>query len=225
MSEAALFDVPHQHVGGPLNVGHAECAPKWTERLMLDALIRRYGGTAGNGPRYAYAEHVRSETGWARRCMDFFAMSMWHSDGEVMHGHEVKVSRSDWLTELKDPGKAEAFRPFVDHWWLVASDKAIVRDDLPDGWGLMVADRNGRLRVTKPAPKIAREPMPKPMWAALLRATAKTAVRGLVNDFTEGRFPDCERYVKPATCETYQPDRPCTPCRFRLTADPEGSQP
>lgn len=36
-----------------------------TEREVLDALQRRYGVRYGNGYRWAYAEHVKSETGFA----------------------------------------------------------------------------------------------------------------------------------------------------------------
>ena len=172
----ALFEVPH-HVGGALNVGHAACDQKWTERMMLDLLNDRYSQTVGNGPRFARAEHVKSDAGFdARRTADYIAMDMWPSKGLALHGHEVKVSRSDWLCELRDPTKAEAFRQFMDFWWLVVSDKGIVRNDLPEGWGLMAVSGN-RLRVVKPAPRLTPEPLPKPLLACLLRATGKTAAR------------------------------------------------
>jgi len=32
-------------------------------------------------------------------------MDLWPSGGLEIHGHEVKVSRSDWLRELKEPEK------------------------------------------------------------------------------------------------------------------------
>lgn len=167
---------------------------KWTERDMLDLLRRRYGPMVGNGPRYAVAEHVRSGAGFdAKRTADFIAMDVWPSQGLALHGHEVKVSRSDWLTELKQSEKAEAFRPFMDYWWLVVSDPSIVRgDDLPPGWGLLTpgrpavssypgepVSRPGTLRMVKRAKKIEAQPLPKTMLAALLRAVAKTAARGV----------------------------------------------
>jgi len=154
---------------------------KWTERQMLDLLLRRYHQAYGNGQRWAVAEHVRSAAGFdAQRTADFVAMDLWPSKGLALHGHEVKVSRSDWLTELKNPDKAEAFRPFMDYWWLVVSEAGIVRpEELPNGWGLMVAaSSGGSLRVVVPAPRSVRpEPLPKTMLAALLRSTAKTAAR------------------------------------------------
>src|SRR5690554_3797567 len=94
-------------------------ATKVTERDMLDALTARYTHMVGNGDRWIRAEHVRNGTGfygysddtykqYARcvgplRTADFIAIDGWESKKHVIHGHEVKVSRSDWLTELKDP--------------------------------------------------------------------------------------------------------------------------
>lgn len=159
------------------------------ERVMLDLLRRRYSMQYGNGTRYAIAEHVRSAAGFdATRTADFIAMDLWPSKGLAFHGHEVKVSRSDWLTELKDPTKADEFKRYMDYWWLVVSDPAIVRGDLPSDWGLLVAAKATRshpgepsldhlvsLRVARPAPRLTPDPIPKTMLASLLRATAKTA--------------------------------------------------
>lgn len=156
----------------------------WTERDVLNLLHQRYCQVVGNGPRYAIAEHVRSAAGFdARRTADCIVMDLWPSKGLAMHGHEIKVSRSDWLTELKDPDKAEAFKPYMDYWWLVVSDRAIVKDgELPADWGLLAPSASraglGYLQVVKQAKRLHPEPIPKTMVAALLRATAKTAQRG-----------------------------------------------
>lgn len=152
--------------------------PKLTERDVLDALGAHYL-QHGNGPRYVHAEHVRSHAGFdARRTADLIAMDLWPSKGLALIGHEVKVSRSDWLAELHDPSKADEFRRYMDRWYLVAPP-GVVRDDLPDGWGLMLVaygQRGWSVRVHRPAPKLAPEPVPKTMLASLLRATAKTSV-------------------------------------------------
>jgi len=95
----------------------------------------------------------------------------------LLHGHEVKVSRSDWLHELADPSKAEAIKRYCDRWWLVVPDPKIVRDDLPAGWGLLAFDANGKLRVVRRAPALNPEPIPATFRGALMRAVAKTARR------------------------------------------------
>lgn len=150
--------------------------PPVREHHMLRLLAQRYTAVHGNGVRYVGASHVRSAAGFdARRTADFIAMDLWPSSGLALHGHEVKVSRSDWLNELKDPEKAGAFIPYMDYWWLVVSDAKIVRPgELPAGWGLM-AKRGSQLVVKLQAQRRDAEPMPKTMMAAFLRAVVKSA--------------------------------------------------
>lgn len=155
-----------------------------TERDMLDRLNTRYAKYNGNGIRYSRAEHVKVSAGFdARRICDYMALDLWPggygpTSGPKLHGHEVKVSRSDWLTELRDPEKAEAFRRYCDYWWLVVSDADIVKPgELPPGWGLMVA-RGTALRVAIGAPLNAGvEQMPRHVQATLTRAVTKTTLR------------------------------------------------
>jgi hypothetical protein len=156
----------------------ATTAPRVTERVMLDALHARYNGRYGNGPRYAVAEHVRSHCSFdARRTADFVAMDLWKSGRLDLHGHEVKVSRSDWLRELKQPEKAAEFIPYMNRWWLVIADAAMVRaGELPAGWGMIVL-AGPVLRVVKHAPRRDAKPLTPTRLAGLLRAVAQTAAR------------------------------------------------
>lgn len=120
-----------------------------TERDLLDALHDKLGSEAqGNGGhRWIIAEKVRARAGFAGwgdrehgrlRTADALAIDTWISKGMELHGFEMKCSRSDWLTELRQPEKSEAFRRVCDRWWLVTSDPAIVKDgELPGGWGHM----------------------------------------------------------------------------------------
>lgn len=158
-----------------------------TERQMLDALHARYSVTSqGDLQRYVCAEHVRNMCGFGGwdyaankakplRTADFLAQDLWDAKGLLLHGHEVKVSRSDWLRELADPDKAESIKRYCDRWWLVVPDRRIVRDDLPPGWGLLALDDSDRLRVVHRAPALTPEPHPPTFRGAFLRAAAKTA--------------------------------------------------
>jgi hypothetical protein len=142
------------------------------ERDVIELLLARYGAMHGNGRRYAAASHVRSHAGFdAKRTADFVAMDLWPSKGLALHGHEVKVSRSDWLTELKQPEKSGEFIPYMDYWWLVIADKTMVKPgELPEGWGLM-APRDGRLVVHVQAKRNVQVlPLTRSRNAALLRA-------------------------------------------------------
>lgn len=154
-----------------------DTAPGLDECGMLDRLDRRYGRLNRNGPwvglRWVGSRHVRLHpgAGGPGRVADFLAVDTWVSSGHALHGHEVKVSRSDWLTELRDPSKAEAFARFCSHWWLVVSDAGIVRDDLPVGWGLMVARGRG-LSVVVDAVRRDPDPVPLHLLASFARSVA-----------------------------------------------------
>lgn len=95
---------------------------------------------------------------------DYIAINTFGSRGFAIHGHEVKVSRSDWLKELSKPAKADAFMRYCNRWWLVvpAPWKSIVNGEgeLPEGWGLMEVSEKGRTRVIIQAPALNREPVP-----------------------------------------------------------------
>ncbi|WP_333745556.1 hypothetical protein [Streptomyces sp. IBSBF 2950] len=84
----------------------------------------------GHSGRRADAVHIAT---WASR-----------GGGEI-DVCEVKTQRSDWLRELRDPGKAEAWWPHSSRFWLVVPNTDVARlDEVPDGWGLMVPKARGR---------------------------------------------------------------------------------
>jgi hypothetical protein len=143
------------------------------EADIITLLRRRYGqhytGNGGN-PRYVCASHVRDRL-WAARTADFLAMECSEMHGNAIHGHEIKCSRSDWLRELGQPEKAEAFRRYCDYWWLVAAERSVVADlsELPDGWGLLYV-RGSRLVGARPPTRNADvQPMPRGMIASFIR--------------------------------------------------------
>jgi hypothetical protein len=154
-----------------------------TEADMCRLLAERYTYVNFGCHRYAFAAHVPSHPAFPRRIADFLAMDCWQSSGFALHGHEIKVTRSDWLKELKDASKADSFRQYCDYWWLVVSHVSVVRPgELPPGWGLMV--KNGpRLRAARKAPKLdSPKSLPRPLIASLLRGTAAGARLGLGAD-------------------------------------------
>jgi len=114
-----------------------------------------------------------------RRC-DGVAIGMWGSTGRLIQGFEVKVSRSDWLRELKDVSKADPFIEQCDRWWLVTGDISVAKpEEIPEAWGWMNATKTG-LRVQRPAKPLPQdETRIRRLWAfALIRRAAE---RGDVN--------------------------------------------
>lgn len=142
-----------------------------TEAQMVESLFQRYSplgqktkpGHAAVVHQYVCASHVRSGSGWdARRTADFIVFDTCNSRGEglAFTGHEIKVSRADWLSELKDPEKSAEFIQHCDYWYLVVSDASIVKDgELPENWGLMVLTDIGTLRVKKKAKRLKPVPV------------------------------------------------------------------
>lgn len=175
MTAESLFPPAPRPLARPKRGAEAAALAKLTEADMLDLLTRRYTAEHGNGPRYVCARHVRSHAGFeARRTADFIAVDTWPSHLAV-HGHEVKVSRADWLAELRQPEKAREFTPYVHYWWLVVSDASFIREgELPATWGLMAVQGN-TLRVVRQAPRLNAALLSTTRLAALLRAVVKTA--------------------------------------------------
>jgi hypothetical protein len=144
----------------------------WNTTETMAALSDRY-----KAPEYAFLPQVANGTGGQRsRTCDALAMSVWPSRGLDLIGFEVKVSRGDWLSEKKNPQKADAIAKYCDFWYLVAGAKDIVRDgELPTGWGLLIP-RGHKLIVKKEAPRLEPEPITRAFLAALLRKAADTMI-------------------------------------------------
>lgn len=169
-----------------------------TEREMLDRLNVRYGRTYSNGPyrgrQFIRAEQVPTVPGRdGSRIADFIAIDQWattHADltpeeqatlrwsaRQSIHGHEVKVSRSDVLAELKHPEKAEAWARHCHYWWLVISEPKIAPlHELPEHWGVMVSHGTS-LRVIRRATRTNPAPLPTSTIAGLTRAVMQTETR------------------------------------------------
>jgi hypothetical protein len=122
------------------------------------------------------ADHVGWDHGRKLYLADAVAFCPWPSRGLVTHGFEIKVSRSDWLRELKDPAKADGFGKYCHYWWLVVSDHGIVKDgELPDSWGLMLPTRE-RLQGLAKARRQNALPMDPLMFASVLRVLSSRYV-------------------------------------------------
>lgn len=120
-------------------------------------------------PEWAYMEEVAPSTGGGTRYADAVAVNLWSSRGHAIYGFEVKVSRSDWLRELKKPAKAEqSVFKYCDRWFVVAP-KGVVNDgELPVTWGLLEL-RDSGLFAKVEAPKLDPQPISKSFFASLMR--------------------------------------------------------
>jgi hypothetical protein len=83
--------------------------------------------------------------------------------------HEIKVNRSDLLTDLRRETKRAAYLSLSSEFWYVTRSGIASADEIPPECGLM-AVREARLEVLRPAPRRAQR-LPFAVWMALARAT------------------------------------------------------
>lgn len=160
-------------------------APTYTAEQLELRLALRY---RGDDAEILFG--VRNDAGFrADRTADAIAIGLWPSTGCYLQGFEIKVARSDWLRELKDGAKSEAFMPYMDFWWLVAPREVVKDEELPPGWGLLVPVGEDKLRVARQATRNeSPKPMPRGMLAALVKraSTRKALKEELAASYREG---------------------------------------
>jgi hypothetical protein len=139
--------------------------------LIESALRERY-----RAPAWALFFQVSNGTGaYHRRYADALAMGLFPSRGLDFHGFEIKSNRQDWLSELKNPDKAETIAKYCDFWWLVLGSPEIAKmEEVPENWGLLVM--NGKsLRQAKKAVRLKPKDASRPFLAAVLRRANEAA--------------------------------------------------
>ena len=157
----------------------------WTSAAALDALKLRYCQ-----PEWAIFFEVANATGArASRYADAVAMSLWPSRGLEIHGFEVKVSRSDWMNEKRNPEKAENIAAYCDRWWLVAPSFVVREEEIPPLWGWLELYPKG-LKIRKQAGASGNvKPRDRAFMAALMRRCGQASdaqIRELVKRETVG---------------------------------------
>jgi hypothetical protein len=124
-----------------------------------------------HGDDFALCFDVRNSAGFnATRACDALGIGLWPSRGCHLYGFELKASRGDWLRELKQAAKAEAFVAYCDYWFIVAGSKDVVKaEELPASWGLIIPRGDG-LNIQIPATlNLNPLPMPRGMLAAFVK--------------------------------------------------------
>lgn len=160
---------------------------KHSEASLTQMLADKYSGRD-----WAFVPKVPDGTGMAKlRTADGLAMSLWPSKGLHLHGFEIKVARGDWLKEIQDPSKANAFARFCHYWWIVAPAGVLKIEELPSDWGWMCPTPSGNLR-TKKAPTFRQTPevIDYALLAGIFRACLRSS--------------DTEQRVQVANAQGYQ---------------------
>lgn len=147
---------------------------KGNSAAVVAALSKRF-----HAPAWALLEQVADGTGYGiSRFADAVAMSLWPSRGLDLHGIEIKVSRGDWLREMKRPDKAEPIAGYCDFWWLATTPDVVdlERDPIPQPWGLLVLTGRGLVQHREAARNPSPAPLDKSLLAAILRRSTEAMV-------------------------------------------------
>lgn len=145
-----------------------------TERVL--AHFGCTGDTYSGGQKFIGLTQLRADAGWDVQTGDVVIMGAWGSTNHDIQGFEVKISRSDWLNEVKKQGKNDEIKQYCDRFWLVIADENMVKDgELPEDWGMMVVSGTG-LKVVKKAPKLDPKPVTKGFVAMMLRSNQSDTI-------------------------------------------------
>jgi hypothetical protein len=90
--------------------------------------------------------------------------------------HEIKVSRADLRSDLRNEAKRESYRALSSQCWYVIKAGIAAPEEIPAAYGVMLATE-AALEVARPAPRQAMR-LPLAVWVALARANAEQHAGG-----------------------------------------------
>lgn len=121
-------------------------AKKYTAAELHERIHTKYS----DPQQFVVLHEVASGTGFVRDRIDVLVFNLWRSGGLTRSAFEVKVSRGDFLSELKNPEKNIFFRKHCHQFWYVATPEVIKEEELPSGCGWM-KPRGGGLSIVRHA--------------------------------------------------------------------------
>lgn len=133
--------------------------------------------------QYALLPQVADATGSSQsRWADAIAFGLWPSRGLEIEGFEIKVSRSDWLSELSNHSKSSAVQRFCHRWWIVAGSRDIVKpEELPVTWGLIVPRGENSLEARVKAPLLKPKSISRKFCAAVMRRASEANTNYIIS--------------------------------------------
>ena len=138
-----------------------------------EALVERVAREMTRAGRIAWqglALRARVESGWVMAMPDVYSIR--HTTVEAYLEpivHEIKVQRSDLLSDLRCVSKRAAYLDLCSECWYVIRAGIAEPEEIPPECGVLIAGET-TLEVARAAPKRATQ-MPFGLWMALARAT------------------------------------------------------
>jgi hypothetical protein len=156
-----------------------------------EGLVERVAREMTRAGRLAWqglALRAKVDEGWVMAMPDVFSVR--HTTVEAYLEpivHEIKVQRSDLLSDLRSVSKRAAYLQLSSECWYVIRAGIAEPDEIPPECGVLVATETA-LDVARPAPKRAMH-MPFGLWMALARATP---LQGWRLEDAQGHLGDTE---------------------------------
>lgn len=131
-------------------------------------------GTFREVPAYRDAELVPNRT---ETRIDAWALDCWkcQKSGTYYNAYafEVKVSRGDFLSEIKNPVKRLAALELSNYFYFVTPKGLVKASEIPDECGLKTVNATGHVQTVKAAPWREREPLPETFMASAMRTSTR----------------------------------------------------
>lgn len=126
-----------------------------TEQLMVACLLRHFRRRG-----YIAVEQVRMATGYAvsQRTIDVVCIHPYPSKGCHAIGIEVKISRTDFNKELRQPKKRARARGLFNQFYLAVPESLNQGLRIPDDCGLITVAEVGKATIAHPSPEFATLP-------------------------------------------------------------------
>jgi len=132
--------------------------------------------------------------------VDAWALNCYAGNGFRRIAYEIKVSRSDFIKEKRDPEKRQPAMEVSDYFYFAAPRGLIAPMELPQGCGLLVVYDSGRSEILERAPKLNPTRLDWCFVASLVRGITEMSKKDLARD----RFLDP---IEPAVVPV-DPNRP-----------------
>ncbi len=120
-----------------------------------DALVERIARQLVDEGRVVFrgvSLRAKVETGWKPVRPDVFSIRNTSHDAYLApFVHEIKVSRADLQTDLRNPGKRAGYQALSQQFYYVLAAGIAEPDEVPVDCGVIVAEA-GQLRVLRPSP-------------------------------------------------------------------------
>lgn len=117
----------------------------WSESIVIGLLCEKY-----QDGKFTCFPKLRTGVGFSRQEIDFYAINTWESQ-LIFEAYEIKVSRSDFLNEIKNAQKREQAMSLSNMFIFITTPGVAKSDEIPSDCGWIEISEGGKLFCKKTA--------------------------------------------------------------------------